>query len=480
MKNYILVALVAVGLYACSDDKYEDYNIDDKNPSEVSADYLFTAATKSLSDQMATPNVNLNIFRFVSQYLTSTEYLQEPNYDLTNRNIPGNQWERLTQRVLYNLQNAKVNIDNDLVLSETEFLTEEEKNARKAQIEVLMVYTWQVMVDTFGDIPYSEALDIDNTLPAYDDDATIYEDLINRLIAINGHFDAAQGFETADVLYSGDMAKWKKLSNSLLLRLGMRVADVNPSLAQTAVETAVDNGVYDSNADNALIYYESLPTNSNPLWQNLVQSGRSDYVAANTLVDYMNNLEDPRRLAYFDDNLGEGTYTGGTYGGTNTFANYSHMGVDFRNPEHPAILFDYAEVEFLLAEAAERGIGGVTGAEDHYNEAITASITFWGGTTSDADSYIAQADVAYSSANWKEKIGTQFWIAMYDNPIEGWSVWRKYDAPQLNLPEDTGNAVPLRYTYPVDEQNLNPDNYEAAATAIGGDSQQTRLFWDVN
>ncbi|WP_461532270.1 SusD/RagB family nutrient-binding outer membrane lipoprotein [Sinomicrobium sp.] len=479
MKKYILITLVAVGLYACSDDKYEDYNIDGKNPPEVSADYLFTAATKSLSDQMATPNVNLNIFRFVAQYLTSTEYLEEPNYDLTGRNIPGGQWERLSQRVLFNLKNASENIDNNLVISETQ-LTEEEVAARKAQIEVLMVYTWQVMVDTFGNIPYSEALDINNTLPVYDDAATIYEDLINRLIAINSDFDAAQGFETADVLYNGDMQKWKKFSNSLLLRLGMRLADVNPSLAQTAVEAAVANGVFESNADNALIHYESLPTNSNPLWQNLIQSGRSDYVAANTLVDYMNDLNDPRRPIYFDDNLDGGIYVGGVYGDSNTFANFSHMGEDFVNPEHPAILLDYAEVEFLLAEAAERGIGSVTGAANHYNEAITASITFWGGTTDDANDYIAQTDVAYSSADWKEKIGLQFWIAMYDNPTEGWSVWRKYDAPTLNLPADSGNPIPLRYTYPVDEQNLNPDNREAAAAAIGGDEQQTPIFWDVH
>jgi hypothetical protein len=69
---------------------------------------------------------------------------------------------------------------------------------------------------------------------------------------------------------------------------------------------------------------------------------------------------------------------------------------------------------------------------------------------------------------------------MYNNPFEGWSVWRKYDAPALNLPEDTGNPVPLRYTYPVNEQNLNRANYEAASAAIGGDKQSTPLFWDVN
>ena len=77
-------------------------------------------------------------------------------------------------------------------------------------------------------------------------------------------------------------------------------------------------------------------------------------------------------------------------------------------------------------------------------------------------------------------IGTQFWIAMYDNPVEGWAVWRKYDAPELNLPEETGNPVPLRFTYPVNEQNLNEANYTAASEAIGGDEQQTPIFWDVD
>jgi hypothetical protein len=69
---------------------------------------------------------------------------------------------------------------------------------------------------------------------------------------------------------------------------------------------------------------------------------------------------------------------------------------------------------------------------------------------------------------------------MYNNSLEGWSVWRKYDAPAFTLPQDTGNPVPLRYTYPVNEQNLNQTQYEAASSAIGGDDQQTPLFWDIN
>src|SRR5690606_8223637 len=144
------------------------------------------------------------------------------------------------------------------------------------------------------------------------------------------------------------------------------------------------------------------------------------------------------------------------------------------------ILQDYVEVEFYLAEAAQRGYNVPGTAEEHYNRAITASILFYGGTQAQASAYLAQSSVAYNAANWRESIGTQFWLAMFDNPFEGWSVWRKFDAPELAVSGLLQRPVPLRYTYPINEQNLNELNWEAASQAIGGDDQQTSLFWDVN
>ncbi len=140
---------------------------------------------------------------------------------------------------------------------------------------------------------------------------------------------------------------------------------------------------------------------------------------------------------------------------------------------------DYPEVEFYLAEAAQRGynVGGTAG--EHYNTAITASIEYWGGTEAQAMLIFHNQQVAYDAANWRKSIGTQFWLAMFDDPFEGWSVWRKFDAPKLNLPAIEQLPVPLRYTYPINEQNLNEANYNAASDAIGGDDQQTPLFWDV-
>ena len=259
----------------------------------------------------------------------------------------------------------------------------------------------------------------------------------------------------------------------------MRIADSNPTESKNFAEQAFQGGVFSSNDDGATITYLSTFPNTNPVWEDLVQSNRADYVAANTLVDYMNDLNDPRRPYYFMDNIASG-YVGGTYGQNSAFANFTHFGQAFLEPTLPGILMDYSEVRFLLAEAAQRGYAIQGSAQEHYDAAITASIEYWGGTATDANTYISQPSVAYNATEWKTSIGTQFWIAMYNNPFQGWCVYRKYDAPELNIAAVSELPVPKRYTYPVKEQNLNTTNYNAASDAIGGDKQQTPVFWDKN
>ncbi|WP_037319191.1 SusD/RagB family nutrient-binding outer membrane lipoprotein [Salegentibacter sp. Hel_I_6] len=474
MKKYILTFIALATLWSCqTDEQYEDLNRDPKNPTDVAADFLFTSATKDLARQMASPNVNINIFRFISQYWTTTTYLDEPNYNINNRNIPQNHWNRLYRWSIFNLMDAKEKVQEEALLSDAE------KTTRIAQIEVLEIYTWQVLVDTFGDIPYTEALGgADNISPAYDDAETIYNDLISRISTASANLSAGQGFAGAtDLLYNGDMGKWEKFANSLQLRLAMQVSDVNPSLAQTNAEEAYSNGVFESNADNALLPFQSAPPNTNPLWEDLVQSGRSDYVSANTVVDVLNELDDPRRSAYLDTNLGEDTYVGGVYGASNSFQNFTHVGDPFRDPTNPGILMDYAEVRFLLADAAQNGFAVGGSAEEHYEAAITASMEYWNVAEGEIEDYLSDGDVAYDGS--EDQLATQFWLAMYDNPFQGWNVWRRFDAPEFNLPASTGNDVPVRYTYPINEQNLNEANWSAASDAIGGDEQGTNIFWDV-
>lgn len=478
MKKIIIIVLTIAFVVSCQTDKqYEDLNRDPKNPTQVQAEFLFNAATKSLYDQMTSTNVNVNIYRLLAQYWTETTYTDEANYDFNGRNITQTHWSEMYRDVLLDLKTAKENVDADSGLSETQ------KNAMNAQIEILAIYTWQQLVDSFGDIPYSQALNAGEfVLPAYDDASTIYLDLIDRLNAAIPNLNGT-GFGDADPIYGGDSTAWTKFANSLLLRIGIRIADA-PGLssdATTAIQTAIAGGVFTSNADNAALNYEAAPPNTNPVWNELVQSGRSDFVSANTVVDFMNNLDDPRRSYYFRENLGAGVFEGGTYGATSSYANTTQVGDIMHEPTTPASLIDYAEVSFYLADAAERSISGTPAdAGGFYNQAITASFDYWGAP--DVASYLLNPDVNYATApgTWREKIGNQFWLAMYNRGFEGWTVWRTYDTPMFNLPADSGLPVPTRYTYPVNEQNLNEANWSAASAAIGGDEQTTKLFWDIN
>ncbi|WP_397362041.1 SusD/RagB family nutrient-binding outer membrane lipoprotein [Olleya sp. R77988] len=469
MKKTLITILSLVILFSCqTDEQYEDLNRDPKNPTQVDAEFLYNSATKSLFDQMTSTNVNNNIYRLLGQYWTETTYTDESNYDFVGRNIPQSHWSEMYRDVLLDFKTAKEVSTNP---------------TSDAQIEVLMIYTWQQLVDSFGDIPYTEALS-DITLPKYDDAETIYLDLIERLdVAITNL--SGTGFTTSDKIYGGDMIAWNKFANSLKLKLGIRLSDFNTTLSKTIVESAYAAGVFTSNADNALLAYESATPNTNPLWEDLVQSNRTDFVPANTLVDVMNTLSDPRRSSYFDENLGAGVYNGGIYGDNNTFGNYTHIagyddGLDLHDPTLPGVLMDFSEVSFYLAEAGHRtwSVGGT--ATQHYTTGITASFDYWGA--SGLATYLLNPDVAYATAagDWRQKIGTQFWLAMYNRGFEGWTIWRKYDNPTFNLPAVSSNPIPTRYTYPVNEQNLNETNWSAASTAIGGDSQTTKLFWDIN
>jgi len=473
----ISIYLFSVLLFASCVESLDDYNVDKKLPSTVPPSTLFTGAVKNLTNVLTTPNVNVNNYRFYVQHWTPTQYMDEPRYNMTSRLIPENVFEDLYRDVLMDLKEARILIQED------EFLDPVEMNNQLAQVGIMEVYAWSVLVNTFGDVPYTQALDRENSLPAYDDAQTIYNDILDRLdTSLERIETGGGGFEEGDVLYLSDMDKWFKFGNSLKLKLAMVIADVDPSQAQTLVEEAAPH-VFTSNGDNAVFPYLSAPPNNNPVSANLHWrfTSRQDYVAANTLVDAMNELEDPRRGEYFTQVGGE--FIGGVYGFPNTYADFSTVHEDIVEPDFEALLLDYSEVAFLLAEAVERGfnVGGT--AQNHYNNAITASFNYWGAEG--VDTYLDQVAVNYNTAagDWKEKIGVQKWIALYNRGYDAWLEWRRLDAPTLVPPvvEGTGAlTIPTRLIYPINEQTLNGTNRRAAATAIGGDQSSTKLFWDVN
>lgn len=475
MKKISILFLVLTGLILGSCTKnFEDMNKDKKNPSDVDGSYLFANAQKEMMDQISSTNVNLNIWKLMAQYWTETTYTDEANYDIVNRTIPDNLFRTYYVYVLKPLDQAKKLVSEEpLVGGETEAT----RQNKLYIIQLHEIYVYHNLVNMFGNVPYTEALNtVDFPNPKYDDAATIYADLLEKLNTISNGLDVNAGsFGGQDIIYGGDVAAWKKFANSLRLKIAINLADVDAAKAQENVEAAVTAGVFTSASDNALFDYLGSTPNTNPLYEDLVLSGRKDFVPANTIMDLMDTLNDPRMDTYFQNKI-DGAWVPGIYGASNAYSNSSHINDGIQTADFPGILMTYSEVEFYIAEAAARGYNVGQTAEAAYNEAIRASFAFW--NVGGADDYIAT--VPYDANNWKESIGTQAYIAFYTRGFVAYTEYRRLDVPTMNVAPDavTGGPVPTRFTYPVNEQTLNADNYYQAAQAIGGDELLTKLFWD--
>ncbi|MGB2128881.1 MAG: SusD/RagB family nutrient-binding outer membrane lipoprotein [Flavicella sp.] len=472
MKKHIaLFAAISFLFTSCEVD--ESLNIDKKNPTEVPASGLFTNALKNLGNRMNSCSVNENVFRLYSQYWAQTTYPDESQYNMIGRSIPEGLWNNMYRDVIQDIKGAKS-------------LTDETETAKLAILEFIEIYAYAVLVDTFGDIPYSEALNPLNPTPKYDDAKTIYKDLISRLDDVIADLSSGTGFVASqDIAYSGTVSQWKKAANSLKLRMALRTADVTDIDSETMAEEAFTSGVIVANADNFGINYLSTAPNTNPLWVDLVQSGRNDFVGSNILVGKLEELNDPRIATYLAKV--NGAYKGGVYGTANSASANSAISDVFKAPDLKGDLITAAEVHFLLAEAAERGysVGGT--AKDYYESAIAQSMMEW-GQEDGTEAYLAQADVAYDSAagDWKAKIGTQKWIALFNNGYEGWTTWRLLDIDVLVAPEDPNDDtktldIPTRFIYPISEATLNGASLDAAAANLtGGDKKTSKIFWDKN
>ncbi len=473
MKKILISFTLLLFIASCKKD-LTSINRDPKNPTTVPAASLFTYAQHKLTDNLTNSNVNYNIFRLVVQYWQETTYTDESNYDIITRTVHDFLWRNMYRDVLINFESAKPLISGDPVLASVV------KNNQLAITDIMEVFTWYYLVTTFGNIPYKEALDVKNAFPKYDDQATIFNDLLTRLDADIAKLDASgESFGSADIIYGGNVAMWKKFANSFKLKMGITLADADNTKAKAVVESAAAAGIFTSNADNAVFSYLASPPNTNQVWVDLVQSGRKDFVAASTIINKMKTLNDPRLNDYFTTDAASG-YSGGTPGASSNYSTFSKPSDRVIAPDAPAPLLTYAEVEFILAEAKERGYNVTGTAQQHYNNAVTASILEWGGTSAEATAYLAQPSVNYTTAagTYKQKIGEQKWIALYNRGWDAWIEVRRLDFPALVAPATAVSAFPVRFLYPINEQNVNTVNYNAASSAIGSDKVTTKLFWD--
>ncbi|MEH6704568.1 MULTISPECIES: SusD/RagB family nutrient-binding outer membrane lipoprotein [Galbibacter] len=483
MNNKILniisgIALSSVLFMSCEKD-ISTLNEDPKHPESVPSVNLVVASQQYIADLWVSPSVNDNISRFYTQQWTEVQYVDETNYNFVTRQQPRNHYRILMTDYLGPLNKAKMFLAEEKESSSySEAQQQQIKTNKIAIIEIMSVFGWNNAVDTFGDIPYTEALSGDSdeliVQPKYDDAASIYTDLITRLeVAINSIDTSLPSYN--DNVYHGDMSQWIKFANTLKLQMGLNLSDTDPSTAKSLIETAVAEGVIVDEADNYQYPFED-GIYSNPIFQNMA-TGRNDFLPADVYIDYMKDNNDPRVPAYFTQDP-DGEYTGGVYGELNPgFANFSHVTDRVQAPDYPGLIFDNLYTKFMLAEAAARGFNVGDTAENLYEDAIMTSMTYWGVSDADATAFLAANP--YDAANWKSSLGYAAWIGMFNRGIEAWYFFRRMDYPTLEVP-GTADGLVHRMPYSNDEYNQNQTNVEAAASAIGGDEYTTKLFWDVN
>lgn len=475
--NKLKIALAGGSLLfmSCTNDITE-LNQNPKAPEADAVDpsYVFASAEMGTFSLVANTSVNLNNFKMFTQQMTETQYTDEAKYNLVKRSMPDNFWNQCY------FQLNRLKITKDKVVSST--IDAGLKANQLATIEALEIYIYSMLVDTYGDVPYSQAIKVDQFLsPKYDDGLTIYKDLISRANSAIASIDLTKGTFASDRVFGNNASNILRFLNSLKLRMGLNLADLDNAYAKTVVESAYTSGLPTSNAQSLVFKFDKEGLFTSTIYQDMVQSGRNDYVAANTLVNYMNGKADPRRDKYFT--LGPGAvFVGGNYGAVNNYANFSHINDALLVADYGYNIFSYAETELMLAEAAERGYSVGGSASVHFTNGIDASMDAYGVSAAAKAAYLASNVYATLTGTWKEKIGHELWVANFFRGYEAWVVSKRLDFRVFVKPSTFD--VPLRLPYPVKENAVNKNNKDAAAVkqwgSVANDVQGKKVFWDIN
>jgi len=369
-----------------------------------------------------------------------------------------------------------------------------------AVAQIMKAYAFQNLTDWYGDIPYSEALSIDDSenpvvYPKYDSQQSIYSDIILQLKAANSMIDTTENIGTADVIFDGDMTLWKKFANSLLLRVYMRMSLVDASTAKNGIEEIMANPstypIIDSNESAAFKYWiPADATYRSPYYMDPTLAAQQQNVTSAFMVDFLKTRNDLDRLAvYAEPAASSGEYVGlplGTLG--QSTQDLSIMGVaEFRSADSPTRIMRYSEVLFILAEAALNNWNVGMTAQEAYEAAITASFEEY---NLPVGTYLSEPLVDFNGGvNQRELIGEQKWCALYPDATQGWAEVRRTGFPvyvATTEPVESifpGKGTIKRKPYPYTEAISNPEGFEAALAAQPGIIDEkfgAGVWWDVD
>lgn len=475
--NYLLTLfLFSLGVTSCTEG-FEEMNIDPNNPTAVPAENLLTQAEFSLSNLMWGRGLNFEFGMLMVQHLSQSEYAERSRYNQNPSNFD-DIWNTFYANGMNDLQAAM------RITEANENLTEAQRNNRLAILAILRVWSFQNVTDTWVNVPYSQTFNpAEFPNPQYDRQQDIYAGLATEIdAALSKITVGSSSFASGDIYYGGDMAKWRRFGNSLKVRIGMRMADVEEATARRMVSEAFAAGVISSYSEGFHFPFQTDQRLANPFFVDNNINNRDDFTLSDVLVDAMKERNDPRVTIFGNPNVA-GEIVGLPFGLTDgeTFAlqgTASRPSTRLRSATAPAYLLTHAEMKFFEAEAIQRGFINGNAAEA-YNAAVAASMMQWGITDQVAvNAYLAQPINAYDAANWKNSIGMQKWIALYGNGVEAWSEWRRLKVPQLALPvAAVRTSIPVRALYPAVELGNNPSAVENAGYE---NEMNIKPWWDVN
>jgi hypothetical protein len=460
-KIYILLA-VGIILTACN--KFDaDINTNPNLPNKASGAQLINNSILSLPTLSSSPQA-----AFHAQYLSETQYPGASLYP-----DGGTNFYSLYQGPLINLQK---------VLTSELTPTEGPVANQIAVARILKAYYFWHITDRWGDIPYTESLKgQEDFTPVYDKQEAVYDSVFKLLSDANAMI--VTGNIANDIIYGGDIGKWKRLGNSIHLLAALRLSEVNPAKANAEFNKALTDGVMASNADN-LVYRHLADANNQSYWYGqVVNQNREWWALTETLVDYMNPVNDPRLPIYgkkTSTNIYKGLPYGTTVGLPNT-TGVSLMGTAIYAQNASIYLVTYAQVLFAKAEAALRGWipGGDAVAKTNYDLAIEQSVRQWTGGTTGLAALMVSPGITYDPANAMKQIGMQRWVHLFMHGYEAWAEWRRTGFPD-NLVTPGGREIPLRNAYPPNEVFNNAVNYQDAVQRqfSGTDGLYGKVWWD--
>lgn len=503
-KTIIVIFITALAT-GCTKD-FEEINTNRNNPTSVTPDLLLSGIIKSTMERQV--NEAWGIGNIVVQHHAKIQFVNEDRYGWNERN---DIWNTVYGNYR-NLQNIFAATGDNT------------SNPYYGVGLILKSWMFSLVTDAYGDVPYSEAGKAKTEgvyKPAYDKQEDIYTGILADLKKANEVLAAvpSNAVFNGDIMYGGGSAaivKWRKLANSLRLRYLMRISKKKNVAAdmQAILNDAANNPVFQSNADNAELKYFAAAPNQWPLYGSRVGSF-DEFRVSKTLTDRLTALNDPRIKVFgrpTQASVAAGTpviqgvpnglndvdalaYNGGVQG-------VSRVGYTFaclvcndpsQSPPDPAapraLLMTYAELQFILAEARQKGLITTGDAVDYYTRGITANFSYWQSVVPASynldiampANYLTQSAVDYSGTDTEKlaKIALQKWVALYFNGLEAWFDWRRTNMPEIvpgpaNLNND---KVPVRYIYPLSEQSLNAENRAAAVQRQGNTDDLNTKMW---